>query len=217
MLVKKVSATADEMLGPGNRIWDQAEEEVVPLVPTPLGNQVSLYVVNSWVNRSYGLIKELKVRGLHNGQHLFFRLQWESDHGVVQITDNDVFPDGCGILFPLKGDADIMTMGSPDWPVNAWHWRADFGDQPYNVTSTGAGSAVRHVNNYLMARSQWLGSLWRVAIGRPMRVPEPILQSVVLVPGLTLKVGYAVWSGANRERAGIKAFSGQWRSANIEA
>lgn len=217
MRARKVSATAAELLDPGNPIWDQAEEDVVALQPTPLGNQVSMYVINSWLDRPYGQVTELKARALHNGQELFIRLQWQSNYLATAITDTNVFPDGCGILFPLKGDADILTMGSAEWPVNAWHWRADFGDKPYNVTASGAGSATRHGNGSLMARSRWVSGQWQVVMGRPMKVAEPILQSVVLIPGLTVKVGYAVWAGANQERAGIKAFSGRWYTITIEA
>lgn len=212
---KKVDAPADKLLDPDAPEWQSASEVSISLEPTPLALQTSEYIKAAWRDRPYGRIKEMRVRALNNGQWLLLRLQWSVAQNVSQTTDNNVFPDAVGVLFPLDGqDAPLTDMGSPQQPVNAWYWRADR-DRPINVTANGRGTTTRHQQSSLNAHSQWKEGAWLVAMGRPLAVSEG--EAVPLAVGKTVKAAFAVWEGANQERVGLKAFSPQWHQLVIEA
>lgn len=217
MLTKKVAAASQDLLDTDAVEWQEAPLETIVTAPTPIENQPNEYMKVSWQDREFGVVKELRVRALHNGLRIFFRLEWDDPNPDHRITDDTLFVDGAGVLFPLRGDADIANMGSVDQPVNAWYWRADFDDQPKNVTSGGVGSAQRLTNGSLSAKSRWADGVWRLVIGRPFAVPESADEAVPLEPGKKVKVGFAVWEGSIGERAGFKAFSEEWRELEIEA
>lgn len=186
------------------------------LAPTPIDQQPTEFLRTAWADATYGAVTELRVRAAHNGVRLFFHLEWDDPTQDTQITDIDVFTDGAGILFPLRGDAAIESMGSVDQPVNAWYWRADFGDEPKNVTSGGTGNSVRYEAGSLEVRSRWSDAKWTVVFGRPFTIEESPDIAVPLTPGKAAKVGFAVWEGSNGERGGFKAFSEEWQELEIE-
>ena len=53
-----------------------------------------------------------------------FALEWAAANSKLKRMENDDFPDGAALLFPLSKDASLI-MGSKDAPVNIWYWRAD--------------------------------------------------------------------------------------------
>jgi DMSO reductase family type II enzyme heme b subunit len=127
------------------------------------------------------------------------------------ITDNDAFPDGAALLFPLREGAPLMTMGSDEKPVAAWHWRAD---RPAHARSNVAqGLASRSSTRTrspppLLARRR-CSVLAPARIGRRERSdPDRV--------GDTLQVAFAVWEGGNGERGGLKSFSPGWHPVTLE-
>jgi DMSO reductase family type II enzyme heme b subunit len=217
MLAKRVEAASHNLLDPDAAEWQAAPLETIATAPTPIANQPNEYLKTSWADREFGAVKELRVRALHNGLRIFFRLEWDDAKPDYAITEDTLFADAAGILFPLRGTADIATMGSVDQTVNAWHWRPDFNDQPKNVTSGGVGTAKRLTGGSLSAKSAWADGVWRLVMGRPFNVPESPDEAVPLEPGKKVLVGFAVWEGSIGERAGFKAYSQQWRELDIEA
>src|SRR3972149_2268821 len=149
MLAKRVAAASQTLLDPGAAEWPAAPLETIATVPPPIANQPNEYRKTSWENREFGAVKELRVRALHNGLRIFFRMEWDDPNPDHRITEDTLFADGAGVLFPLRGNADIATMGSVDQTVDAWFWRADFDDQPKNVISGGVGNAKRLANGSL--------------------------------------------------------------------
>jgi DMSO reductase family type II enzyme heme b subunit len=217
MLVKRVAAASQSLLDVDAGAWQEAPLETIATAPTPIENQPNDYLKVTWQDRDFGVVKEVRVRALHNGLRIFFRLEWDDPSPDYRVSDDTVFADAAGILFPFLGDADIANMGSVDQPVNAWYWRADSDDQPVNVTGGGVGAAQRLVNGSLFATSRWADGVWRLVMGRPFVVPESADEAVPLEPGKKVKVGFAVWEGSVGERAGFKAFSEEWRELEIEA
>jgi DMSO reductase family type II enzyme heme b subunit len=217
MLAKRVAAASQNLLDPDAVEWQAAPLEAIATVPTPIANQPNEYLKTSWQDREFGAVKELRVRALHNGLRIFFRLEWDDPNPDYRITEDTLFADGAGVLFPLRGNADIATMGSVDQTVNAWHWRADFNDQPKNVTGGGVGASQRLTGGSLSAKSAWADGVWRLVMGRPFSVPESPDEAVPLEPGKKVLVGFSVWEGSIGERAGFKAYSQQWRELEIEA
>jgi DMSO reductase family type II enzyme heme b subunit len=217
MLVKRVSASTEELLDTEASVWAQAEEASVDMLPTPIDLQPTEYIQKTYQSRPYGEVTSIKVRCLHNGDSIFVRIEWAEPNPSRELNNVNAFADGCGVLFPVAGDAIITEMGSVSQPVNAWHWRADYNDKPNSVTSTSRGTSVRYTTNPLVARSAWKDGTWQVVMGRPFVVAEPHRRMIELKPGATVKAGFAIWRGSNLERGGIKAYSPAWNDLVIEA
>jgi DMSO reductase family type II enzyme heme b subunit len=183
------------------------------LEPTPWSSQPSEYAMNAWKERPFGLTSQLRVAAAHNGEALFFRLSWQDETEDDNIPDTDRFSDGAAVLFPVRSDAPLMTMGAPERAVNAWYWRPDL-DEPLSVTATGLGTTVRHSNASLAAAASYRDGGWQVVISRPFSARRD--EEVALLPGQTTKTGFAVWQGSNQERAGIKAATLEWQPLEIE-
>lgn len=214
MLVKKVPSGSESLLDSGSSEWEKVQAKRVRLSPTPLDRQPSEFVKVVGDTWDYGATARLMVKSVHNGKEIFFRLEWEDptkDNGL-----SDTFPDGAGLLFPLKIDAPIDTMGSKEEPVNAWYWRADK-EGGRNITAAGLGSTQETANSRtksrISTRAQWKDGRWSLVIGRSLKVDDTAVQ---LEAGGATKVGFAVWQGSNQERAGLKAFSNSWLDLELE-
>jgi DMSO reductase family type II enzyme heme b subunit len=215
----KVSASGEELLDPGASQWGSIAQEEMKLDATPLANQPSEYIKASRDEREIGKVRKLKVHTAHNGKEIFFRLSWGDESQSVTISNIDVFPDGCGVLIPVKGgDPPIDEMGSEKAPVNAWFWRADRPEEPRNTTAKGLGTTLYSETTTIRTRSQWQEGVWTVVFARPLQVPDPKAEEgVQLAAGTTVKVGFAVWEGNNGERGGVKSFSKEWRDLEVQA
>jgi len=217
MLVKRVTASTKELLDPQAAAWAQAEEALVDMLATPIALQPTEYIQKTYASHPYGEVTPIKVRCLHNGDSMFIRIEWAEPNPATALNNVNAFADGCGVLFPVAGDAIITEMGSVSQPVNAWHWRADYNDKPNSVTATSRGTSVRYTTNPLVARSIWKDGVWQVVMGRPFVVAAPHRRMIELKPGKAVKAGFAVWRGSNQERGGVKAYSPTWSDLNIEA
>lgn len=209
----RLSVPSQRLLDPAAAEWASAPQETLALEPTPVGSQPSQYVINAWKDRPYGLVGGLQVAAAHNGEALFFRLGWPDESEDREIADTDRFADAAAVLIPVRRDAPLQSMGSPEQPVSAWYWRADM-DAPLTVSASGLGTTVRHANGALSAAALREGRDWRVVVSRPFKVEDDTL--VPLHRGMTTKVAFAVWQGSNQERAGIKAVTPDWRPLRIE-
>jgi DMSO reductase family type II enzyme heme b subunit len=217
MQCKKVTASREQLLDPLAAEWSGIAGEALKMDATPLANQPSEYIKASRNEREIGKIKNLMVQAAHNGTDIFFRLTWEDASQNTEITDTNVFPDGCGVLMPMSGDPPIDEMGSKDAPVNAWFWRADFKNTARNTIAKGLGSTQFSKQCPIQVKSTWGNSAWAVVFARALAVPEQKDETVQLAVGTAIKVGFAVWEGSNGERAGVKSFSKEWRELTMEA
>ena len=202
--VCKLEAALGELLAPDAGDWDRAAEAVVPIDPTPLDRLPSAYVQVSWRDRPRGAIGEVRVRAAAVSGGLAVRLDWAALRPSRRISDLNVYPDACAMLFPADGrEAEFDTMGSPKHPVQGWHWRAGM-DLPFAVTATGIGTVERAKEHPVQVRSRWSEGRWQVVLGGPLGA-----DGIPLRKGSALPVAFAVWSGAARERAGLKSYSPQ--------
>jgi len=218
MQCKKVTATREQLLDPTSAEWRNIPGEALKMDATPLANQPSEYIKASRDEKQIGKVRNLMVQSVNNGTDIFFRLSWEDGTENITITDNNQFPDGCGILMPLSGgDPPIDEMGSKDAPVNAWFWRADFKDTARNTIARGLGSTLFSKQCPIQVKSTWGQGAWAVVFVRPLAVPELKDEAAQLAAGQPVKVGFAVWEGSNGERAGVKSFSKEWRELSIES
>ena len=216
MRAKKVAAKQESLLEAAASQWANAEQIHIPMMPTPLGSQPSPYIRAAWRDHPYGKTRSVKAASLHNGDEIFFRLEWNDPEKNDVLTDS-AFPDGAAVLFPMRADAPILTMGDKDHPVNAWHWRADLGEHGRSNVARGVGTTVLSDKSRVTCRASWDKGVWRVVICRPLSIPDQAVESVQLRPGQDMRFGVAMWEGQNGERAGIKAFSPTWHPMTIEA
>jgi DMSO reductase family type II enzyme heme b subunit len=215
MLVKKVALDSKTLLDPASPEWEKVPVETINMGGTPLASQPSRYIRTVWADKPIGTVRFLSVRAVHNGRDLLLRLEWQDESRDVDFLSRG-FPDGAAVLFPLNGDAPLATMGSEKAPVNAWFWRADQADVARNVRASGIGSVEDTEKSRIAARSQWKDGAWSVVFSRPLTVADQKGEAVQLAAGGSTKVAFAVWEGSGGERAGIKAFSNQWRELSLE-
>ena len=216
-MVKAVRLTADtaSLLDPDAGTWAAVGPQRMPLSSTPLVLQPSEYIQNKWKSLQHGLTPDVRVRAAHNGEVIFFRLEWDDATDDSDPDDMANFPDQAGVMLPIKDDAPIAEMGLPAQPVNMWLWRADI-ETPFYVTATGRGTTVRHAETPLSGHGSWGNGTWRVVIARPFHVNLPAEYVVPLAPGMTHKCTFAVWQGSNKERAGLKAYHAVWEPLEID-
>ena len=206
------SVTADrlpeaspQLLAPAGTQWDKASETTVSLAPTPLDAQPSAYVRTSWAGRPHGTLASVGLSAVFAGDALYIRLRWVAPEPRQAITDNDTYADACAVLFPLDGKAaELSTMGDERSPVQAWHWRAGTA-LPFVINATGLGTVTRAPNHPVSVGAAWEDGSWSVVFKRGIQD-----QGVPLASGASVPLGIAVWSGANNERAGLKAHTPAW-------
>ncbi len=212
--VKRVSAEHAQLMDPEATEWSRAQATDLALQPTPLASQPSMYVQAKWKDVPYGSVAGVSVKALHNGDGIYFRMSWEDETGDDAIRDTDQFGDAAAVMFPVKDDAPLLSMGSPQQMVNAWLWRADM-DSPYSVVAKGIGTTRRTTEPGMAGAGRYAGGRWTAVIGRPMAAKGQ--GHVWLEPGVTGKVAFAVWQGSNHERGGLKAATLEWQPLEIEA
>jgi len=211
--VKRIAAKSAPLSEPGGPDWAGIAPETLALSPTPLLSQPSVYVQAAWKDRPHGAITQVSVRAVHNGESIFFRLSWEDATKNDSITDTNSFPDAAAVLFPSRGDAPLTSMGSPDQPVFAWLWRPDM-EEPFHVAAQGIGSSQRLPANGITAKAEYGDGGWDVVISRRLSGKGA---GLILAPGVSGKVAFAVWQGSEEERGGLKAVTLEWQPLEIEA
>lgn len=215
---KKTSVGRDQLLDPLASAWGTIPSEELKMVATPLANQPSEYIKASRDEKQIGKVRTLTVQTANNGTDIFFRLSWPDATKDVEFKDNNSFPDGCGIIMPLRGgDPPIEEMGSKQSPINAWLWKANLGDAAHNTVGQGLGTTEFSKQEPIAAKAAWQNGTWAVVFARALAVPQLQDECTQLAPGGSVKIGFAVWDGSNGERAGVKSFSKEWRELKVEA
>jgi DMSO reductase family type II enzyme heme b subunit len=210
---RRAPGMAERLADPADTIWAFASPSLLEMAPTPIGFQPSMYVVAAWRDRSYGRLPELAVSALHTGSHLGLKLEWREEQPVREPADLNEFADAAAVLFAPHGpETPVETMGSPSQPVVAWYWRPQLA-APITSSATGSGTMARFPRASVQARGAWSNGTWSLSFVRPLAAEEePHLQA-----GSDHTLSFAIWRGANSERAGIKAFAKVWHELYIEA
>lgn len=216
MRVRRLAAGTADLLDPGSSLWSKAETGNFELIPTPLAMQPSAYVRASREQRPFGRVREVEVRVLHDGEHVAFLLAWDDPDRDVEPPGDERFPDGAALLFPLVGDAPLVTMGAEGRAVNAWHWRADRPERARNNVAAGLGTTRVTQDASIATSARWDHGRWRVVFRRTLASTAPAGEAVRMKPGDAVLVAFAVWDGSNGERGGLKSFSPAWHTITLE-
>lgn len=99
----KVDLDSRALLDPHAAAWKRVEEQVIALDLTPVENlkEISPYIVATADMKKFGKVREIRVKTVHNGRDIFFRLEWHDANNGVGVSDPDSFADACGILFSM--------------------------------------------------------------------------------------------------------------------
>jgi DMSO reductase family type II enzyme heme b subunit len=216
VLARKTKIDAKALGDPDAAVWSDADAASVELAPTSLALQPSAYLAQTERDRPVGRVKQVHVRALHNGSEIAFHLEWEDSAREDTVADNDAFPDGAALLFPLREGAPLMTMGSEEKPVAAWHWRADRPTHARSNVAQGLGSTRIVDEDSIATAASWRDGRWRLVFRRPLRVSGAENEVIQIGVGDTLQVAFAVWEGGNGERGGLKSFSPGWHPLTLE-
>ena len=206
------------LLDPASGAWGSVKEETISLIGTPAAMQPTPAIRETWSTKQIGTVSSVRVRTLHNGSELAFRLEWDAPNHNKNHGDNSVFPDGAAIAFPVVPNAPVM-MGAPKMPLNIWFWRAnDAVGEGRQVAAEGIGTsdAIKG-NKDVLVNGIWADGKWTVVIARKIVVAEEAAVAQLTV-GQTAQFSIAIWDGSNGERGGIKSFSGPaWLDLSLAA
>jgi len=204
--VRRVTAADEALLEADGAAWARLESHRIVLSPSPVGMAAAVSPQMA-LSQDHGKVRALSARIAHNGATLSIRLAWDDPGKDDRIADLDRFADAAAILFPLLDDANPLTMGDEQNPVNAWFWRADRED-PFDVIARGYGTSERRpaAASGLAAKGRYREGGWAVVFQRALSPPAG--EFARFEPGGTARMAFAVWDGSNAERAGQKAVSG---------
>jgi DMSO reductase family type II enzyme heme b subunit len=213
--VKRVAATRQNLIDVDGAAWAALDGVAIDLVPAPvtMAGAVSSQMA---LSRSHGKVRRVDVCLVHDGEVLSVRLSWQDAERDDRIADLDRFTDGAAVMFPLQGDANPVTMGDEQKPVNAWLWKADR-REPFDVIARGYSTSQRRPasSSGLEASALYSEGEWRVVFQRSLQPVSGEFSS--FRPGGRAKIAFAVWEGSNGERAGQKAVSGAFVDLDLDA
>lgn len=214
MKAYRVRASRAELLDPQGAHWKNAAVETAAMVPAPLGMVAEISPYLAAQPADYGRIDKVQLSALHNDEALSIRLSWKSARNDT-LKDLNSFVDAVAVLFPLAADAPAVTMGRKGAPVNAWYWKANHAEAPYDVVAEGWGSSERRPGKAsgLAARAVHADGAWTVVLQRALSAGPG---HVEFTAGKPSGIALAAWSGTDRERSGRKSFSGEFTTFDIE-
>ncbi|MDP6375141.1 MAG: ethylbenzene dehydrogenase-related protein [Pseudomonadales bacterium] len=204
----------DAALDPQAKLWQDVGATSLKLDGTPLGLQPTGAIRAAWADKQIGLVDNVGVKAVHDGQNLAFHLVWRDATENRNTVDNTSFPDAAAVFLPAAAGAPVITMGAPNLPVNAWYWRAD-DLRGHHVVAEGIGTTDTIDYKTVRARGFWSQDHWHVVIARALRVDSPRVAQ--LDASISSGFSVAIWDGSNGERAGIKSFSGDWQALKLGA
>ncbi len=215
MRIPHTAAAATELGTLDAPAWRKAPRLRIELIATPLAMQPSPFIVNTWRDRPYGNTGSLAFSALHNGDLLALRLDWADPDADLGQGDNDRFADGAAVMFPLKDDAPLFLMGSPEQPVSIWHWRADRATTARGNVASGLGTSRVTRNVEIATSAQHRDGRWQLIFLRKLAAGDA-RRSAQFARGATARIAFAVWQGGNGERAGLKSVSPQWHDIVLD-
>jgi steroid C-25 hydroxylase gamma subunit len=195
-------------LSPGSLHWAPVHPAQIAMAPTPLAMQPTAYIRKSWEGRAYGETRSIEAASVHDGGMWAVRLSWEGSGPGA--TD---FPDAIAVALPVRNAPILTLMGGEDAPIHILRWSANQ-QGLRSILATGIGQSAPGPELKRAAEAVADGRRWHVVIARALGTGMNVAP---LMAGSTTGIGFALWRGANEERAGIKAFSIDWTELALEA
>ncbi len=214
MRIRRDAASDDELFEIGAAAWSAAQMHRLELSPTPLGMvaEVSPYLARV---TGHGELRAAEFRALHNGSSMTIQLGWDDPTSDAELSDLDDFVDAAAVMFPLVAGANLLTMGDAQQPVNMWYWKADQSG-PFDVIARGYATSQRRpaTASGLRAQASHASKGWQLVLQRSL---SPLADDQVeLQPGAAIDLGFALWQGSNKERAGQKSVTPVFLPARLD-
>ncbi|RLA02721.1 MAG: hypothetical protein DRQ47_06440 [Gammaproteobacteria bacterium] len=217
MKVSYINQPEQSFMDPHAALWKSADSGRFSLSQTPIKmvQHLSPFMAES---TEHGKVAEIQCRIAHNGSKISIYVSWADETKNDEIKDLDQFIDGVAVMFPFTDNANPITMGDENNPVNAWLWRADK-SEPYDVIAYGFGTSQRRTGKEfgLSVSSVYEKGRWHVVFQRPLRATLLTQKQVSFAPNKLSGISFAVWDGGNKDRSAQKSFSGQWEPLELEA
>jgi len=214
MLAKRIDIEPEVLGEPMAVLWEGFPARKVAMMPAPVGLQPSKYIQAKWHDGQFGHTDAVGLQAAHNGKELCIRLEWACETRADSVKDNNEFADAAALLFPLS-EAAPLIMGAKGAPVSLWHWRAHRPKEARSNVAEGIGtSSPMRSGPAIVTRAVYHGGRWAVVFRRVLATEEAGV--VGFEPGKSYRTALAVWSGANAERGGLKAFSPEWVELSLE-
>ncbi|GJL54668.1 MAG: hypothetical protein NPIRA02_18000 [Nitrospirales bacterium] len=184
---------------PQSSAWDSVAESEFNLSP-----QVH------WPDRlQEATVKKVKVRGLHDGQNIAIRVEYQDP------TQDDA--DAAALEFMVgdqkahfaHGQEMLLVEGGP---VNIWYWKNETGTAT-DMSAKGFKTIKPQAQQDVSAKGVWENGTWKVVFSRPLETGDE--QDIQINPGIWTSVAFAFWDGklvdgSVKEKGSQKAVSSWW-------
>lgn len=185
-----------EPTSPKDPLWQRAPTLLVTTFAVPHGMQTSEYLLATYGDGEWGHVTHIQVKGCQTRHNLNLLMEFSTPKPDTQFLGPDHFLDRVAVFFPTDANTAFMTMGSAQSPGIMWSWRAD--GKIEKLETHGAGTIKPLNNEGLRGQSMRNGDRWHVMLSGPQISDTP------------RQFALAAWSGAHKERAGLKAISNDW-------
>lgn len=175
------------------------------LIAAPTAMQPAKYIKAAYADAIAPATTTLQVEALRDGDSWEIALKWACAKPVTTCAgETDRFVDAAAFFVPGHADANWITMGSAEAPVEGVLWRADRSDL-LKIEAQGMGAAQRTPTP----------ALWRVK----QEYNNGLYQLRMLFPkwdnlNRYQRAAFAIWQGDQRQRAGLKSVSAGWVCLN---
>lgn len=171
------------------------------LIAAPTAMQPGNYVKAAYADVVSPATSTLQVESFRTGDSWEISMKWACPSTSSSCAnETDRFVDAAAFIVPAHENANWITMGSVDAPIEGVLWRADR-NELLKIDAKGMGAAQRST----------APSGWRVQV----ESGNGFYQLLFLFPRWESlnrfeRGAFAVWQGAQRQRAGLKSVSPGW-------
>jgi mono/diheme cytochrome c family protein len=139
---KEIGAARVEKLPstPDDAAWAKVSTVHVPLMPL------------WWNEASIGAVR---VKALHDGQHVAFLLEWTDSTYDVDVVRQRSFPDGAAVQFSTKSEPPLFAMGEAGQVVSIWHWKAAWQEDKRQFQDVGSAFPRMVAEPYYGSEKGW--------------------------------------------------------------
>lgn len=176
-------------------------QQTVTLMPPPTAMQPGGYIAKAYGERLAALTARADLQATEAGGIWTVTLRWQALRAVIDASDSPrQFIDGCAVFAPTAKGTPWITMGSTEQPLDGALWRADQ-QAPMHVQARGLGTVQRGPAppDWEVAAS-YANGYWQVTFTLPGFAALSAQR----------QLAFAIWQGAQSERAGLKSVSPGW-------
>jgi len=184
---------------PESSAWDSVPESEFNLAP-----QVH------WPDRlQEATVKSVKVRGLHDGQTIAIRVEYQDPTQDPADAAALEFMVGDQKAHFAHGQEMLLVEGGP---VNIWYWKNETG-KATDMSAKGFKTLKPQTQQDVSAKGVWVDGKWTVVFSRPLLTSDE--EDIQINPGTWTSVAFAFWDGklvdgAVKEKGSQKAVSSWW-------